>query len=145
MTVQIKPNVVQSQNFYQSYQLLTLDIKSLELLLKSYTDERDQIIKKSGPINVRAVAYDIAPGVKIIEADDKILERIQWLSVMISINQSSLEEKKQALKEMKKVIQRMASDLDDKELKVFVAAWFDGKPIMDIATEMYLSIQAVKW
>ncbi len=136
---------VASQNFYQSYQILSLDIKTQETLVRSFEKELDQIIKKSGPVNVRAVAYDAVPGVSQIVPDTAILERIQYLTAMISINRSVLEEKRQALREMKKAIQKVADEMGDKELKVFLAAWFEGKDISVIASEMYLSIQSVKW
>lgn len=133
--------ILSSKNFYQQYQAMGLYIKSIDKTIESLQKELDNLIRQSGPINVRAVTYDTIPGVSIKVPDIQVLERISVLRVAISINKTNLKEWKENLEDLKKEATKKARNSNaDIVLKVFVAAWFEGKSNHEIAEELGYSV-----
>lgn len=136
-------NISSSKNFYQVYQNTKQYIDSIEKIIESLQKELSNLVLKSGPSNVRAVVYDSIPGVAIKIPDEKVLNRISELRVAIAINETNLSEWKATLEDIKKSITKKSKQLDDLPLKVFVAAWFEGKSNPEIAHELGYSIQTI--
>lgn len=129
-----------SKNFYQLYTSTKLYIESIEKVIESLENELKILINKSGPANVRAVTYDSIPGVAIKLPDEKVLERILQLRTAIDINKTNLRDWNDTFEQLKKSIIKKSKHLDDLNLKVFVAAWLEGKKNEEIAQELGYSL-----
>lgn len=129
-----------SKNFYQSYTSTKMYVDSIEAIIKSLEKELKTLVDKSGPSSVRAITYDSIPGVAIKIPDEKVLHRIIELRAAIYINKANLMEWADTLDTIKRNITKKSKTLDDINLKVFVAAWIEGKKNEEIAAELGYSI-----
>ena len=137
-------NVTSSKNFYQQYQSMDLYIKSIEKILESLYQELDNLIRQSGPQNVRAISYEPTQGVSIRLPDMQVLERIQELRAAIAINETNLKTWNRSLDELKRTAIKKAKQSESElQLKVFVAAWIEGKDNHVIASELGYSVQTI--
>ena len=133
-----------SKNFYQQYQSMDLYIKSIEKILESLYQELDNLIRQSGPQNVRAISYEPTQGVSIRLPDMQVLERIQELRAAIAINETNLKTWNRSLDELKRTAIKKAKQSESElQLKVFVAAWIEGKDNHVIASELGYSVQTI--
>ena len=133
-----------SKNFYQQYQSMDLYIKSIEKTLESLNEELDNLIRQSGPQNVRAISYEPTQGVSIRLPDMQVLERIQELRAAIAINETNLKTWNRSLDELKRAVIKKAKQSESElQLKVFVAAWIEGKDNHVIASELGYSVQTI--
>ena len=133
-----------SKNFYQQYQSMDLYIKSIEKTLESLYQELDNLIRQSGPQNVRAISYEPTQGVSIRLPDMQVLERIQELRAAIAINETNLKTWNRSLDELKRTAIKKAKQSESElQLKVFVAAWIEGKDNHVIASELGYSVQTI--
>ena len=133
-----------SKNFYQQYQSMDLYIKSIEKTLESLNEELDNLIRQSGPQNVRAISYEPTQGVSIRLPDMQVLERIQELRAAIAINETNLKTWNRSLDELKRAVIKKAKQSESElQLKVFVAAWIEGKDNHVIASELGYSVGTI--
>jgi hypothetical protein len=121
-----------SLDFYKQIQMLMLDIDTYERMLRTQKEERELLIKKSGPAPVRSIKFGEVHTTAYI-SEQEVIIRIAQLSVLIKMNEAIVTKKKALLKKLRDKGVAVAERLDDRVLKVFVDGYIDKKSNEEIA------------
>ena len=131
-----------SIDFYKQIQMLLLDIDTYERMLTSQKQEREHLIKKSGPAPVRSIAFGEVHTTAYI-SEQEVINRIAQLSVLIKMNETIVASKKALLKKLRDKGLAVAERLEDTRLRIFIASYIDGKSNEQIAYEHQYAIKTV--
>jgi hypothetical protein len=132
-----------SLDFYKQIQMLMLDIETYEKMLKLQKEEREHLIKKSGPAPVRSIAFGEVHTTAYI-SEQEVINRIAQLSVLIKMNETIVASKKNLLKKLRDKGMAVAERLEDTTLKVFIASYIDNlKNPVDIAKSLKIEMSTV--
>ena len=138
--------MIETKSFYLTYKEMQLDIEALNKQIESWTQQRSNWIRRSGPHEVHAQAYDLDKGsTGVFLTETGIIEEISKLTVMISIAETNRDIACTKFSELKATIKRTKEAVDEKGkiMKVFVSMVIDGKSAQETAEIHHLEIQTV--
>jgi len=130
-------------DYYGNVTRVRFEINSNKEILKNYEQEREHLIKISGPPAYKAITYDQprVQGSSSRQSDEQILTRIAELTSYIERYRIIIADKEKTLNKLRslgsKMLKRVESrGKEDLKLKVFILAYIDGKTNDEIMDEI---------
>lgn len=132
-----------SFDYYGNVARVKFEIKVNKEILNNYEKERKNLIKISGPPSMKAVNYDnpMVQGDSPKKTDQQILTRIAELTMYIDHYKAIISDKEKTLYKLKYLGQKMLKKIEsrgkeDLKLRVFIAAYIDGKTNDELMEEI---------
>lgn len=129
-------------NYFRTVLTLKLEIKTLETDLEVRRNERERLVKSSGPGKVKAIDYS-EMRYKTERNDNILFNRLAELASEIPHLEKTLEEKKEEYAALKKEGAKVANVSKDMALKVFNLAVYEGMSNEEIAIELNRSTSRI--
>jgi hypothetical protein len=126
-------------DYYGNVYRVRFEINSNKEILKNYEQEREHLIKISGPPAYKAITYDQprVQGSSSRQSDEQILTRIAELTSYIERYRIIIADKEKTLNKLRSLGSKMLQQLKKKNrtdsvLEIFMMSVFEGKNVDEI-------------
>jgi hypothetical protein len=126
-------------DYYGNVHRVRFEINSNKEILKNYEQEREHLIKISGPPAYKAITYDQprVQGSSSRQSDEQILTRIAELTSYIERYRIIIADKEKTLNKLRSLGSKMLQQLKKKNrtdsvLEIFMMSVFEGKNVDEI-------------
>jgi len=126
-------------DYYGNVTRVRFEINSNKEILKNYEQEREHLIKISGPPAYKAITYDQprVQGSSSRQSDEQILTRIAELTSYIERYRIIIADKEKTLNKLRSLGSKMLQQLKKKNrtdsvLEIFMMSVFEGKNVDEI-------------